>query len=290
VANTALARIAGQPELDRIAKPLSEAVIAAYSNAGGVGRAVKNALHGVWLSHPLHPVLTDIPIGAWATTLALDAKASATGDESYARAGDFALAFGIAGAAGSAITGLTDWSETDGRAKRIGLIHGLLNVTATALMVTAYVLRRRQERRAGQVCTLAGMGVAVASAYLGGDLVYGQRIGVTHAVVEEPEEFIPVLASIALAEGTMRRVKVNDTDVLLARQHGRVCALAHSCAHLGGPLSEGTLKDETVVCPWHGSEFRLQDGAVVNGPSTHPQPCFAVRERNGQIEIGPTTG
>ena len=158
--NTALARIAEQPELDRVAPPLSAAVLAAYRNAGGVGRAVKNALHGVWLSHPLHPVLTDIPIGAWATTLALDAKAAATGDASCTRAADFALAFGIAGAAGSAITGLTDWSETDGRAKRIGLIHGLLNVTATALMATAYVLRRRQERRAGEVCTLAGMGAS----------------------------------------------------------------------------------------------------------------------------------
>jgi nitrite reductase/ring-hydroxylating ferredoxin subunit/uncharacterized membrane protein len=287
--HTALERIAEQPELDLVAKPLGEAVVAAYRNAGGVGRAVKNALHGVWLGHPFHPVLTDIPIGAWATTLALDAKASMTGDASYARAADFALAFGLAGAAGSAITGLTDWSETDGRAKRLGLIHGLLNVTATALMATSYVLRRRQERRAGHVCTVAGMGVAVASAYLGGDLVYGQRVGVTHAVVDELEEFTPVLASTALAEGTMRHVNVNDIDVLLARQHGRACALAHSCAHLGGPLSEGTLKDGTVVCPWHGSEFRLEDGAVVNGPSTHPQPCFAVRERNGQIEIGPTT-
>jgi nitrite reductase/ring-hydroxylating ferredoxin subunit/uncharacterized membrane protein len=234
-------------------------------------------------------VLTDIPIGAWATTLALDAKASMTGDASYARAADFALAFGLAGAAGSAITGLTDWSETDGRAKRLGLIHGLLNVTATALMATAYVLRRRQERRAGHVCTVAGMGVAVASAYLGGDLVYGQRVGVTHAVVDELDEFTPALASTTLAEGTMRHVTVNDIDVLLARQHGRVYALAHSCAHLGGPLSEGTLNDGSVVCPWHGSEFRLEDGAVVDGPSTHPQPCFAVRERNGQIEIGPTT-
>jgi nitrite reductase/ring-hydroxylating ferredoxin subunit len=155
-------------------------------------------------------------------------------------------------------------------------------------MATAYVLRRRNERRAGEVCTVAGMGVAVASAYLGGDLVYDERIGVTHAVTEAPEEFTPVLASTALAESTMRRVKVKDTDLLLVRQHGRVCALAHSCAHLGGPLSEGTLKDGTVVCPWHGSEFRLEDGAVVNGPSTHPQPCFAVRERNGQIEVGPT--
>jgi len=288
MANTAVARIASQPELDRIAKPLSEAVIAAYRNAGEVGNAVKNALHGVWLHHPLHPVLTDIPIGAWTTTVALDAKAATSGDDSYARAGDFALAFGLAGAVGSALTGLTDWSETDGRAKRVGLIHGLLNVTATALMVTAYVLRRREERRAGEVCTLAGVGVAMAGAYLGGDLVYGERIGVTHAAIDEPEGFTAVAASAELADGTMQRKKVEDIDLLLARQHGRACALAHPCAHLGGPLSEGTLKEGTVVCPWHGSEFRLEDGAVVNGPSTHPQPCFAVRERDGQIEVGPT--
>jgi len=85
----------------------------------------------------------------------------------------------------------------------------------------------------------------------------------------------------------MQRVKQDDLDLLLVRQHGRVCAFAHQCAHLGGPLSEGTLEDGRVVCPWHGSQFRLDDGAVVNGPSTHPQPCLAVRERNGQIEVGP---
>ena len=154
-------------------------------------------------------------------------------------------------------------------------------------MATAYVLRRRQERAAGEVCTLAGVAVAVGAAYLGGDLVYGQRIGVTHAVVHEPEEFTPVLASDALAEGRKRRAKSDDLDLLLVRQHGRVCALAHPCAHLGGPLSEGTLKDGSIVCPWHGSEFRLTDGSVVNGPSTHPQPCFRVRERANQIEVGP---
>jgi nitrite reductase/ring-hydroxylating ferredoxin subunit/uncharacterized membrane protein len=287
MASTALTRVAEQPQLDRVAQPLAEAVRAAFQNSGSVGQAVKNALHGVWLNHPLHPVLTDIPIGAWATTLVLDARAAATGDETFAEAADSALAFGLAGAAGAAVTGLTDWSETDGSAKRVGLVHGLLNATATALMFTAYVLRRQDKRRAGEVCTLAGLGVAVAGAYLGGDLVYAKRIGVSHAVVDEPESFTPVLASAALAEGTMRRVKVNETDVLLVRQHGRVCALAHSCAHLGGPLSEGSLENGAVVCPWHGSTFRLDDGTVVKGPSTHPQPCFAVRERDGQIEVGP---
>ena len=97
------------------------------------------------------------------------------------------------------------------------------------------------------------MGIAVASAYLGGELVYEERIGVTHAVVEGPEEFTPVLASGALAENSMRCVRLNNADLLLVRQRGHVYALAHTCAHLGGPLSEGTLKDGTVVCPWHAS-------------------------------------
>lgn len=283
--NTALERIADQPALDQVAKPLSQAIVAAFRNAGEVGNAVKNGLHGVWLHHPLHSAVTDIPIGAWATALALDAKATASGDRSYARAADFAIGFGLAGAVGSAVTGLTDWSETDGRARRVGLIHGLLNATATALMATAYVLRRRRERSAGQVFTAAGIGVAMAGAYLGGNLVYGERIGVTHAVTGEPEAFTPVLASAQLVEGTMRRVKADDADLLLARQHQRACALAHACSHLGGPLSEGELKDGSVVCPWHGSEFALTDGHVLNGPATQDQPCFEVREQNGQIEV-----
>jgi nitrite reductase/ring-hydroxylating ferredoxin subunit/uncharacterized membrane protein len=283
----ALARLSARPELDQIAVPLSQAVVAAYRNAGPVGGALKDALHGVWLQHPLHPVFTDIPIGAWVTTAALDAKAVTSGDASYARAADFALAVGLAGAVGSAVTGLTDWSETGGEPRRVGLIHGLLNVGATALMATAYILRRRRDRRAGTVCTLAGLGVATAAAYLGGDLVFRQRIGVTHAPDDAPEEFTAVLPAAALAEGTMRRVKVGEVAVLLVRQHGQVCALAHDCAHLGGPLSEGELKDGSVVCPWHGSQFRLDDGSVVNGPSTHQQPCFSVRERLGQIEVGP---
>ena len=91
--------------------------------------------------------------------------------------------------------------------------------------------------------------------------------------------------SVAIPDNTMARGRAGDVDVLLARQHGRVCALVHSCSHLGGPLSEGTLKNRSVVCPWHGSEFALEDGKVLNGPATSPQPCLRVRERDGHIEV-----
>jgi nitrite reductase/ring-hydroxylating ferredoxin subunit/uncharacterized membrane protein len=279
----ALMRVAENPAIDHVAEPLSKAVRGAYEAAGPIGTPVKNALHGVWLGHPLHPVFTDLPIGAWTTALALDAASN--GDPGMRRAATFAIGVGLTGALGAAVTGLTDWSETDGRSRRAGLVHGLLNLTATALFTTAFALRKKDSHEGGRKCAWAGYAIAVGAAYLGGDLVYDQRIGVTHADTQFPEEFTPILASAALADNSMVCARAGSADVLLVRQHGRVCALAHSCAHLGGPLSEGTLKDRSVVCPWHGSEFSLEDGRVLNGPATQNQPCLVVRERDGQIEV-----
>jgi nitrite reductase/ring-hydroxylating ferredoxin subunit/uncharacterized membrane protein len=281
----ALSRLTDQPALDHIADPLSRAVRGAYDAAGPVGQGAKNAVHGVWLRHPLHPVFTDVPIGAWSTALVLDAVAARTNDDGMTRAADVAIGVGLAGAAAAAVTGLTDWSETSGRSRRTGLVHGLLNIAATTLYATAFVLRKRGARSTGQSCALAGYTIAVGAAWLGGDLVYGQRIGVTHATVDQPDAFTAVANASDIPEGSMRRVRHDDLDLLLVRQNGRLCALAHACAHLGGPLSEGTLKEGSVVCPWHGSEFSLDDGRVINGPATQKQPCLDVRERAGRVEV-----
>src|SRR5215831_220012 len=135
-----LASLPDQPALDTVADPLATAVRGAYEAGGSAGRQLKNAAHGVWLGHPLHPVFTDIPIGAWTTALALDCAAD--GDDGMERAATFAMGIGLAGALGAAVTGLTDWSETQGESRRTGLVHGLLNIAATALMATAFFQRR----------------------------------------------------------------------------------------------------------------------------------------------------
>src|SRR4051794_25513119 len=107
-----LAELTDQPALDALAKPLSQAVRDIYLAAGDAGQRAKNAMHGVWLGHPLHPVFTDLPLGAWTTGLVLDAVAARNRDRAIARAADVAIAVGLAGAAAAAVTGLTDWSET----------------------------------------------------------------------------------------------------------------------------------------------------------------------------------
>lgn len=190
------------------------------------------------------------------------------------------------GAAGAAVTGLTDWHKTDGKPRKIGLVHGLLNIGATALFATSWILRKKQERDAARICSLAGYLIAGVSAYLGGSLVYKQRIGTDHAQREKtPARFVPVFPEAELPEGKPVRVEVERIRVLLVRQNGRIYAIGETCAHLGGPLSEGTLEGNSVHCPWHGSRFSLENGEVLDGPSTYPQPCFEARVRKGQIEV-----
>ena len=136
---SALVQMADQPVLDVVAEPLADAIRSAYSTAGSAGQVIKNAMHGVWLGHPLHPVFTDIPLGAWTTGLVLDAVAAVRDEPAIEDAADMAIAIGLVGAAGAALTGLTDWSETSGTSRRTGLLHGLMNIAATTLYAGAYL-------------------------------------------------------------------------------------------------------------------------------------------------------
>jgi len=276
-----------QQWLEPVADQLQPAVTNALAAGGSVGPKIANALHGTWLGHPLHPMLTDVPIGAWTVTAVLDGLDGISGRETFGRAAQITLTLGLVGAAGAALTGLADWSKIGrGGARRVGLAHGPLNTTSVACYVTSLILRRRQARRAGRGFAWLGFLISTAAAYLGGHLVYSQQIGVDHTADQSPPKtFEPVLEEAELAESELRRVHVGNMSILLLRQGKRIYALAETCAHLGGPLAEGTLDGTSIVCPWHSSRYALQDGRVLEGPSAHAQPCLEVRVRNGQIEV-----
>ncbi|HET7441730.1 MAG TPA: Rieske 2Fe-2S domain-containing protein [Terriglobales bacterium] len=250
------------------------------------GRQAKNFLHGTWIGHPLHVILTDVPIGAWTVAIAFDALDSMSTRRQYSLAADTAITLGLAGAVGAAAAGVTDWQDIDPPARRIGLVHGLLNVASVVLFGSSLVARRRGGRATGRGLAALGYAVSVAAARLGGNLVYGQKIGVDHTASEKlPEEFAPVLSETELQDGKPVRAEHNGTPILLVRRGSQIYALAETCSHLGGPLSEGKLEGDVIQCPWHGSRFSIQDGHVIDGPAVHPQPCLEARIRNGQVEV-----
>jgi nitrite reductase/ring-hydroxylating ferredoxin subunit/uncharacterized membrane protein len=278
--------LARQDWLGRASQGVQEVVQQLFEVGGTAGQQVADILHGTGLGHPIHPALTDIPVGAWTTALVLDILAAAQGRDELSPGADVAIGIGLIGALGAAPTGITDWKELDTKPLRIGLIHGVLNLSATGLYATSWLLRRRGAREAGRGFAFAGYALALAAAYLGGDLVYRDQIGVSHAnPVWTSLKFMPVLADADLPEGELRRVEAGGRQIVLARQHGRVYALAESCSHLGGPLSDGQLEEGCVQCPWHGSRFALEDGRPIDGPAAVPQPCFETRVRGGQIEV-----
>jgi uncharacterized membrane protein len=164
--------IAKQEWLEPVENRLQKAVKGVFNAAGDTGRTIQDALHGVWLGDPLHAALTDVPIGSWTAAIVMDAAESITGNNALAKGADAAVGIGLVGAVASAITGLTDWQHVGGAPRRVGLVHGLLNLSGAALFATSFFLRRGNSRTSAKVASLGGYAVMLAAARLGGGLVY----------------------------------------------------------------------------------------------------------------------
>ncbi|MFL5675324.1 MAG: Rieske (2Fe-2S) protein, partial [Chloroflexota bacterium] len=128
-----------------------------------------------------------------------------------------------------------------------------------------------------------GLLVVLASAFIGGDVVYafGNMVN-RHAFRGAGTKWVRLdlgdLTDLAqLPELTPRKAKAGINDIVLVRTGGTVNALHAVCAHAGGPLAEGTVVDGCIECPWHASRFRLTDGALRQGPSVYEQPAYEIR-------------
>jgi nitrite reductase/ring-hydroxylating ferredoxin subunit/uncharacterized membrane protein len=279
--STIIDAIEQQPLLEKASDAISRAIDPLFQ--APEAQPVKDVLHGRWLGHALHPVLTDVTLGLWTSSLLLDlvgARWSAA----------LLNAAGSASAVGTAATGVADWTTTDGRERRLGLAHGLLNAAGLTCQLLSLGPRARgRHRRAVQLSAL-GLGLSSAAAWLGGELVYGRGIMVNHdAWTAGPEQWTAVMSEAELADGQARKVEVEGRAVLLYREGRRVFAMENACTHAGGPLDEGQVTPgpdgATVTCPWHGSQFRLRDGAVCRGPATYPQLRLQARVSRGMVEV-----
>jgi nitrite reductase/ring-hydroxylating ferredoxin subunit/uncharacterized membrane protein len=259
---------------------------ALYGGGSPIAQKIRNFLNGTWIGEPLHVILTDIPIGAWTVALVFDGLDSVAERREFAAVADASLAVGLAGAAGAAVAGIVDWTDVDPPPRRVGLLHGILNLAGTALFATSLILRRKNSRAHGRLVSALAYGVMTAAAHLGGKMVYEHRVGVDRTSGQVfPEEFTAVMPETELEQSKPTRAEYRGTPILLVRKGDRIFALAETCSHFSGPLSQGELIGDSIVCPLHYSRFALDDGRVINGPAVHPQPCLEARIKDGQIEV-----
>ena len=278
--------VENQTWLDKLGEPIQNWLLNFFGQPGQPNRKLKDVLNGTWLGHPLHPVLTDVPLGSWSGTMLLDLIWLNQESKGVADSADLTLLLGLLGATGAAVTGVTDWSDQIDTDRRVGLVHGLLNGTISIMYLVSLILRRVGQRRAGIALATAGYLTSLFSAYLGGELVFAKGIGVNHVAWEGgSDDFVAVMSVQDLAEGKLTRVDAAGIPAVLLKKGKSIYAIGATCTHMGGPLDEGELKGDVVQCPWHGSCFHMTDGSVVNGPAVYAEPTFAVRVRNGQIEL-----
>jgi len=272
-------RLERLPALDGVARMVETA----WDRLLPRGRG-RDALHGTWLGHPLHPALTDVAIGCWWSSAALDL----VGGEGGRNASRRLVGLGVLSALPTAASGAADYvalGEFE-KAKRVGAVHAIANGAATALYAASWLARRSGNHRRGVALGAIATATVSAGGYLGGHLAYRNAAGVDRTADENGvEDWTDVgnLHQLPMREPVRRTV--GGVDVVVFRIGSTVRVLSATCAHLGGPLDEGTVTDECITCPWHGSTFDLRDGAVVHGPSTHPQPAYDVRVVGRTVQV-----
>lgn len=248
--------------LDKVAEHLSGAV----SSVIGSG-PVKDLLSGTFLGHPVHPLLTDLPIGFWTSAWVLDL----IGGKRSRAAARRLVALGVLSAVPTAAAGLSDWSDTVGKPRRVGLAHAAANTVALTTYALSWRARRRGRHWTGVGWGMVGAAAATAGGALGGHLTFARGIGVDNTAFDESH----------------RDWSAPADDVLVHRDAatGEVHAIANRCTHRGGPLGDGKIFGGCVTCPWHGSRFRLADGEIERGPATRPQPVFETRHGPDGVEV-----
>jgi nitrite reductase/ring-hydroxylating ferredoxin subunit len=251
------------------------------------GNPVIELMHGGrWLGHPLHPALSDLPIGFWAGSALLDLADRDPAPEGGLDPAGLFTAAGIAAAIATAATGVVDWTVSDDQDRRVGLFHGVLNTAALGLQGMSLAARLAGHRGTARGLGTAGLAVTGAAAYLGGHLVFAKAVMVSRvAGADGPRRWVRVIEETGLPDDVPTGVQADGRQILLYRHDGTLYALDNLCSHAAGLLSRGLVEGLTVTCPLHGSQYCLADGSVRRGPSHQPQPVIRTRVRNGWIEV-----
>jgi uncharacterized membrane protein len=157
-------RVRAATMLDSVAEPIQQALTRWIPG----GSSMKELLSGSSVGHPLHPILTDIPIGSLASATVLDL----VGGRQSRRAAGILVVVGLVSSVPTAAAGLADWSDLRRHDKRVGVVHAAANSAGLGLYTLSLLARLRGRKLKGVSLGLMGLGVMTVGGYLGGDLVF----------------------------------------------------------------------------------------------------------------------
>jgi nitrite reductase/ring-hydroxylating ferredoxin subunit len=254
--------------IERWARPLSglwngiaDVSNAVYRALGAPGKYLQDFLNGSWLGHPVHAVVVDVVVGGATIVVVLDVLRFFFNVAGLEDALIWSVGLVSLAGVGAIVAGLTDFKDTaTGDERNVTGLHGVINIIGIVLFALSFFLRLGGAHDTGFWLFLIGYLVISVGAYIGGHVVFKYGYMVNRSA------FAP-------------------TTLVLVRRGEVVNALKETCSHAGGPLAEGTLHDDTIVCPWHQSAFRLSDGRVRHGPATSRQVAYRARINAGQVEI-----
>ena len=267
---------------------LANGLTAIYGAVGRPGKLLQDFLNGSWLGHPLHAILVDVVVGGYTMLIVLDLL-GLLAQVDVEPAGIIILGLTTLAGLSAGLSGLTDFKDTaTGDERNVTVLHGTINLIAVALYVVAFVMRATGALDGSRYVAIIGYLIISVGAYIGGHVVFKYGYMVNHnafARGKRAKEFTAVLPAAELADAKPTKAMLGATALVLVRRGDVVHALKETCSHAGGPLSEGTLDGDAIVCPWHASHFRLADGHVLHGPAGTRQIRYTARINAGQVEV-----
>ncbi len=99
-------------------------------------------------------------------------------------------------------------------------------------------------------------------------------------------EFFEIAPADQLPAGERLFVEVEGMSIVIFNMAGKLYAIGDVCSHDNGPVGDGEIEGDEIVCPRHGGRFDIRTGKATSLPAVVDIPSYPVRVTNGMIELG----
>jgi nitrite reductase/ring-hydroxylating ferredoxin subunit/uncharacterized membrane protein len=249
--------------------------------------------------HPIHPILIPFPLAFLIGALFFDILGFLKENESFLTTGRYLTIAGIFSALGAAVPGIMDYISTvppKSSAKKRATKHGLVNSSAVVLFTISLFLKNGTDNFL-VILVLEGVGLVLlgVGGWMGGTLSYRNQIGVDiryanagkwkELTVEGSSGEFEIAATNELKVNHMKLIKIGNKRIVLGKSENGLFAFDDFCTHKGGSLAGGALICGTVQCPWHGSQFDIENGKVKAGPAKERIVTYKTKEKDGKVYL-----